>query len=231
MPRWLTNLLMLILVVGIPPFLILSNVFLFMTPNWLDYEYSKPDFPKAQLFNDADRRYNAAESIEYIRGNRTLEQFKALGVYQDREIKHMVDVRNLVDKVKVIDPVIGALLLVALGVLAARSTTRAAVARGLFRGGVLAIALFGAAGIFALVGFNTFFTDFHRIFFEGDTWLFLYTDSLIQFYPLPFWFDTSIALVGLTIGEAVVAGAVGWAWGKRVAGSRQSTLRDKESNL
>src|SRR5450759_3581462 len=103
MPRWLSTLFMLVLVVGIPPFLILSNVFLFMTPNWLDNEYGKPDFPKAQLFNDADRRYNAAESIEYIRGNRTLDQFKALGVYQDREIKHMVDVRNLVDKVKVID--------------------------------------------------------------------------------------------------------------------------------
>ena len=56
MPRWLSTLFMLVLVVGIPPFLILSNVFLFMTPNWLDNEYGKPDFPKAQLFNDADRR-------------------------------------------------------------------------------------------------------------------------------------------------------------------------------
>ncbi len=217
MPRWLATLFMLVLVIGIPPFLILSNIFLFMTPNWLYYEYGKSDFPKAQLFNDADRRYNAAESIEYIRGNRTLEQFKALGVYQDREIKHMVDVRNLVDKVKVIDPAIGALLLIALGVLAARSTTRATAARGLFRGGVLTIALFGAAGFFALVGFNTFFTDFHRIFFEGDSWLFLYTDSLIQFYPLPFWFDTSIALIGLTILEAIVMGVIGWLWGKRQA--------------
>lgn len=215
MPRWLSTLFMLVLVVGIAPFLILSNIFLFMTPNWLDYEYAKPDFPKADLFNDTSRRYNAAESIEYIRGNRTLAQFKALGVYQDREIKHMVDVRNLVDKVKVIDPAIGALLLIALGALAWRRATRATAARGLLRGGVLTVALFGAAGLFALVGFNTFFTDFHRIFFEGDSWLFLYTDSLIQFYPLPFWFDTSIALIGLTILEALVIGAIGWLWGKR----------------
>ncbi|MDE3087980.1 MAG: TIGR01906 family membrane protein [Chloroflexota bacterium] len=215
MPRWLTNLLMLVLIIGIPPFLILSNVFLFMAPNWLDYEYGKPDFPKAQLFDDKDRRYNAAESIEYIRGNRTLEQFKALGVYQDREIKHMVDVRNLVDKVKVIDPVLGVLLLVSVVGLTVRPTTRASAAQGLFRGGVLTILLFGAIGLFAATGFNTFFTDFHRIFFEGDSWQFLYTDSLIQFYPLPFWFDTSIALVGLTVAEAIAVGAIGWWWEKR----------------
>ncbi len=215
MPRWLANLLMLILVIGIAPFLILSNIFLFMTPNWLDYEYGKSDFPKAQLFNDTDRRYNAAESIEYIRGNRTLEQFKALGVYQDREIKHMVDVLNLIDRIKLIDPAIGVLLLVALVALARQSATRALAARGLLTGALLTVFLFGAAGLFAATGFNTFFTDFHRIFFEGDSWLFLYSDSLIQFYPLPFWFDTSIALVGLTIVEAILIGAIGWWWGKR----------------
>ena len=215
MPRWLANLLMLVLVVGIAPFLIMSNIFLFATPSWLDYEYGKPDFPKAQIFNDADRRYNAAESIEYIRGNRTLEQFKALGVYQDREIKHMVDVRNLIDKVKVIDPTIGVLLIVALVALARPRAMRPLAARGLLTGGLLTVFLFGALGLFAATGFDTFFTDFHRVFFEGDTWLFLYTDSLIQFYPLPFWFDTSIVLVGLTMVEAVVVGAIGWAWGRR----------------
>ena len=223
MPRWLSNLLTLVLIIGIPPFLILSNIFLFMSPQWLDFEYGKPDFPKAQLFDDTDRRYNAAESIEYLRGNRTLEQFKALDVYQDREIKHMVDVRNLVDKVKVIDPVLGVLLVVALVALTCKPDTRGLAARGLLSGGALTILLFGAIGLFAATGFNTFFTDFHRIFFEGDSWLFLYTDSLIQFYPLPFWFDTSIALVGLTIVEAIVIAAIGWLWGKRqppVANSR-----------
>ncbi len=225
MPRWLTNLLMLVLVIGIPPFLILSNVFLLMTLTWLDYVYAKSDFPKAELFSDKDRRYNAAESIEYIRGNRTLAQFKALGVYEDREIKHMVDVRDLVDKVKVINPVTGALILIALVGLARATPTptlprprqgRELAARALLNGAVLTIVLFAAVGLFALAGFNTFFTLFHRVFFEGDSWLFYTTDSLIQFYPLPFWFDTSIALVGLTIAEAIIVGAMGWIWQKRV---------------
>jgi len=69
-------------------------------------------------------------------------------------------------------------------------------------------------GLFAAVGFQTFFTLFHRVFFEGDSWLFNYTDSLIQFYPLPFWFETSLALIGLTVFEAMVVGWLGWR-GKR----------------
>jgi len=226
MSRLIANLLVFVITLGVPIILILSNVLLFMNPSWLAYEYSKPDFPKAQLFDDATRLLKGSESIEYIRGNRTLDQFIALGVYQDREIKHMVDVRVLVDEVKVFLPIVAALMVIALGVLAARATSRVLAPRGLLNGAVLTIVLFIAVGIFAAVGFNTFFTLFHRIFFTGDSWLFLYTDSLIQFYPLPFWFDTSITLVGLTIGEAIVVGAVGWWWGRKV-NSGQGTVDRK----
>jgi integral membrane protein (TIGR01906 family) len=216
MPRWLATLFMLVLVIGIPPFLVLSNLYIFLTPQYLDFEYGKSDFPPADRFNAQDRRHFAAESIEYERGNRSFEQFQALGVYNDRELNHMVDVRVLIAEVSVFQVLDGVLLLILLATLATQSATRALAAQGLFSGGLLTILLFGGAGLFAATGFNTFFTDFHRIFFSGDTWLFNYSDSLIQFYPLPFWFDTSIALVGLTIVEAIIIGAIGWWWGKRV---------------
>ena len=216
MPRWLITLASLVLVIGIPVFLILSNVMLMMSPEWLTFQYSQPGFPKAERFNDKDRWYNASESIEYVRGNRTLDQFKALGVYEDREIKHMVDVRILVDQVKIVLPVTGLLLLIALVALARDKSTRGYAAQGLIRGAMLTIILFVAVGVFAAVGFNTFFTLFHRVFFQGDTWLFLYTDSLIQFYPLPFWFATSLTLIGATMVEAIVVGAIGWWWARRI---------------
>ncbi len=215
MPRWLANLLVLLLIIGIPPFLVLANLYIFLTPQYVDYEYSKPGFPQADRFNDADRRYNSVESLEYVVGNRTLEQFNALGVYNEREIKHMVDVRELIAKVRVFHVVDGVILVIALVTLAWQPATRTLAARGLSSGGVLTLALFGAVGLFAAIGFDTFFTAFHRVFFEGDSWLFLTTDSLIQFYPLPFWFDTSIALVGLTSVEAIIIGALGWVWQKR----------------
>ena len=214
MPRWLANLLTLVIVIGIPIALILTNVFIFMTPNWLAYQYSQPDFPPSVRLTPQDRYRLASESIEYIRGNRTLEQFKALGVYDEREIKHMVDVRDLVDKVKVGLPMLAILIIVSLGALARQKESRALAARGLLNGAILTIGLFVAIGLFAAIGFQTFFTLFHKVFFKGDTWLFNYTDSLIQFYPLPFWFATSLALVATTIVEAIIIGLIGWRWGK-----------------
>jgi hypothetical protein len=225
---------MLLLVIGIPPFLVLSNLYVFMTPNWLDFEYDKPDFPKADRFNDADRRANAVASIEYVRGNLSFEKFKALGVYNGREIKHMVDVHELAAKATLFHAIDGVLLLIALIVLTFPSPLErgrqspqptlplrggggaALAARGLLGGALLTIALFAALGLFAVAGFNIFFTAFHRVFFEGDSWLFYYSDSLIQFYPLPFWYDTSVALVALTIVAAVTVGAIGWLWQRHV---------------
>ena len=226
MPSWLNKLFAFIITLAVPVVLILSNVFLFATPEWLAFQYSQPDFPPSVRFTPADRYKFASESIEYIRGNRTLAQFRALDVYEEREIKHMIDVRELVDKVKLILPTLALLAIVAVIVLARRTSTPAlplkgggslVAARALVNGAMLTIGLFLFVGIFAAVGFQTFFTLFHRIFFEGDTWLFNYTDSLIQFYPLPFWFATSLALVGLTIVQAAIIGAIGWWWGRAVS--------------
>lgn len=232
MPKWLPNLLAFLITLAVPIVLILSNVLLFMNPVWLAFQYAQPDFPASVRFTPQDRLKFGSESIEYVRGNRTLEQFIALDVYDEREIKHMIDVRMLVDQVKIVLPVVAVMAVIAVVMLARGTPTpalprsqnfeqgRKQAARALFNGARLTIGLFLVVGIFAAVGFNTFFTLFHRIFFEGDTWLFNYTDSLIQFYPLPFWFATSIALVTLTIAEAVIVGAIGWWWEKKVS-SRQ----------
>ena len=215
MPNWLKGLFVLVLSIGIPPFLVLSAVHIFLTPGWIAFAYGRADFPKAELFSDSARLYNASESLLYCTGDRTLAQFKALGVYNDREIKHMTDVRQVIERERVFYAVDAALLLVAFAALAFRKVTHSFAARGLYRGAVLTIVLFAGIGLFAATGFNTFFTLFHKVFFEGDTWLFLYTDSLIQFYPLPFWIDTTFSIVGLAVVGALMLGAVGWLWGKR----------------
>ena len=76
---------------------------------------------------------------------------------------------------------------------------------------LVVVALFVALGLFALISFNAFFTWFHRLFFVEGSWLFPVKDSLIQFYPLPFWMDASAALVVLTIFEALLLAALTFA--------------------
>jgi hypothetical protein len=134
--------LLFILIIGIPPFLVLSAVHLFLSPNWIAFEYGRPDFPKAELFSDQARLYNATESLLYCTGNRTLAQFVGLDVYDDREIKHMTDVRLVIEKERVFYAVDVVLLLVSLVGLGWMKETRQSAAQGLFSGSVLTLVLF-----------------------------------------------------------------------------------------
>ena len=65
---------------------------------------------------------------------------------------------------------------------------------------LLAVILAGVA-----LAWNWFFVFFHRIFFTGDTWLFLYSDSLIRLFPEMFWQD---CFVTLGVGTGLSAAAL-----------------------
>ena len=79
------------------------------------------------------------------------------------------------------------------------------------------VGLAGAVAVVVLTGmfllpnvFWSFFAGFHSIFFEGDSWLFEYSDTLIRLFPLRFWQDTFLFAAGLA-----VAGGLGLALGIR----------------
>ena len=86
---------------------------------------------------------------------------------------------------------------------------------GLKRGGWLIVGLAVTVGLIVLVGiaanpnvFNSFFVAFHSLFFEGDSWLFLYSDTLIRLFPLRFWQDAFLwaAVIALGGGIALALG-------------------------
>lgn len=219
LPNWLVSLLGILLVIAVPPFLVLSNVNVFMTPQFVYYEYGKPDFPSSQRFDAAARTKFAVATVRYTRGELNNADLKNLGVYNERELSHMVDVQNLAVGALWLDYALGALIvLAALGLW--RAGLFVSAARGLFNGAVLTLAIFGVLGLFALVAFNTFFVAFHRIFFVGDSWMFAYTDSLIQFYPQPFWVDASLGIVVFTVLEALILAALVFGWTRRPLAQR-----------
>jgi Protein of unknown function (DUF1461). len=61
-------------------------------------------------------------------------------------------------------------------------------------------------GIFAGISFWQFFTVFHELFFSGNSWLFLYSDTLIRLFPMQFWQDAFLfaglldVVCGLVLG-------------------------------
>jgi integral membrane protein (TIGR01906 family) len=202
-PKLIVTLLGILIVLAIPLLLVLSNVNLFMTPQFVYYEYGKPDFPPSSRYEPAARTKLAVETVRYTRGDLNDADLKNLGVYNERELSHMSDVHVLATRAFAVNYALGALIVLTVVALW-RAGLSAHAVRSLFNGAVLTLAIFGALGLFALVAFNTFFVAFHRIFFVGDSWMFAYTDSLIQFYPQPLWVDASLGIVIFTVLEALI---------------------------
>lgn len=210
LPNWLASLLGVLIELGVPPFLVLSNVNVFMRPQFLYYEYNRSDFPPSSRFEPAQRTRFAVETVRYTRGELNDADLMNLGVYNEREVAHMRDVQALAVAALKMDYLLGAMIALA-GMLLWGAGKSEVARRALLHGAAATLVIFGALGLFALVAFNAFFVAFHRVFFVGDSWLFAYTDSLIQFYPQPLWIDASLGIVIFTVLEALLL--VGLAFG------------------
>lgn len=200
--QWAVTLLM-------PFVLIIGSLYIFMSPQFIEWQYSRPDFPPAQLFTPEQRTYNAVQTVLYTRGQISEQELIGLGVYNEREIKHLVDVYKVSSPMFVFEPVAIIFILGALFLLWREPGTRVNAGRALFNGGIFTFIFIGVIGLFSLVAFDQFFVAFHRLFFEGDTWLFNYTDSLIQFYPVEFWMTASYGIAIFVLVAAILVTALG----------------------
>ena len=204
---WLTTLLT-------PLFLLGLSLRILLTPIFYNIEYRMPYFPPDEYgFTLEDRLHWAPYAIDYLindadisyLGKLTFEDGNPL--YNDRELSHMHDVK-VVTKGALKVWYVTVVLLAALGAWAWYGEWWQAFREGLRRGGWLLIGLTIAIGLFASVAFWQFFTLFHALFFEGETWLFLFSDTLIRLFPMQFWQDAF-----LWAGVIAICGALGLALG------------------
>lgn len=196
-----------------PLLLLLSNLYLLATPSFIRYEYSKPAFPPARLYNDTERFFLAEATLHYLRSNQGIDELMNLRsqgqpVYNAREIKHLVDVKRVMSVAFWIHKICFLLCSVAAVFAWRQRQERYRALQAIFMGCLALFMALLAIGLLAYVNFDLFFTAFHRIFFEGDSWLFAYSDTLIQLFPVPFWIDATWALALLTIGECLIVGLI-----------------------
>jgi integral membrane protein (TIGR01906 family) len=194
----------------VPVALILTAVRLLMTPAFVRIEYSTPGFPADPFgFTKEDRLYWSQIAVDYLINNEGISFLGDLRfadgqtVYNERELRHMVDVKNTVKGALTVWYVSLGLLLV-LGIGAAVSRNGEAFRLGLARGGLMTVLLLAAIILFVLLAFGILFVAFHNVFFAPGTWTFLYSDTLIRLFPERFWRDTFIA-IGLLAGGAGLA--------------------------
>ncbi len=196
-------------------FIILTSVYLWMNPIIWDSLYNSPGFPPDPYgFTAKDRMTYSRISLEYMindagisfLANQKLPDGSPL--FNERELSHMADVKRLAQSSFITWGIL-IVLLAGSAFLAYRQKWMPAWGRSVSMGGWITIGLIITIFVFILTSFNTLFTDFHHLFFSGNSWLFLYSDSLIRLFPIAFWQDAFI-IVGIVAAIlAVAAGILG----------------------
>jgi integral membrane protein (TIGR01906 family) len=219
--RLLLRLAHLYLVIIFPVLLVLISARIVMTPGFLEFEYNREGFPEDVYGLTREQRlYYGPFAVEYLLNDADisflgdLEFSDGSALFNARELRHMRDVKLLTQVAFGFGAASGLLALIAAILIRRRS--RDLLRRSLMLGALLTLGIVAAIIVVALVNWDFFFTGFHRLFFEGGTWYFLYSDTLIRLFPEQFWFDAALAVGGITVVGALTALLAAWLAGRDI---------------
>ena len=199
----LPRVMQVLLAVFYPIVLLVLSIRLITTPLFLWAEYNRPGFPPDTFgFSTDDRMTYGSYAVDYLlnfAGPRYLGGLvntDGAPLFKAGEVSHMADVKSVITMAFIVGLVLAIGIVIAIVYLARRS--HGGVRRGLFAGSVATLVLVITLGVLGFMGWETFFTDFHEIFFKNGTWTFYLNDTLIRLFPGQFWEDA-----GLVIGIVV----------------------------
>jgi len=213
------NILSWLIAILVPITLIGLGLRALLTHAFLQIEYNMPYFPADQYgFTKADRLKWAPYALDYLVNSADISYLGDLKfengspLYNERELSHMADVKRVTQAALNVW-YISLALLIMLGAWSWRGDWMQTYRLGLTRGGWLMVGLAGVIGVIVVVGilinpniFWNFFAGFHALFFEGDSWLFLYSDTLIRLFPLRFWQDAFLYAAVIALGGGFALG-------------------------
>ena len=203
-----------ILVSGSVPMIIsVLSILILLSSLFMNLEYNRPNFPEDSYgFSTDERLIFGNQTRRYLITNMNLDDLRELKftdgdqIYTERELTHLKDVKIVLQGV--LRVFAGAAAVLALGgVMAYAQNWKDDFLNAIFRGGKITTGLLLIILLLTLVSFQSLFTNFHLIFFEGDSWLFYYSDTLIRLFPIRFWQD-----IFLLFGLATLAGGIILGW-------------------
>ncbi len=198
-----------------PVILLVLAVRAVTSPLFLWAEYNRPGFPgDGYGFSTDDRMTYGSYAVDYLSnwaGPRYLGDLvnrSGGDLFKDGEVGHMADVKVVILSAFGGGALLIVLSLVAIAYLRRRST--GGVRRGLFAGSIVALAIILGLGALAVLGWQQFFTEFHRIFFASGSWTFALEDTLIRLFPGQFWIDAGIVIAALVLLVSLVTLILTW---------------------
>lgn len=221
LPGWVVAICRVVIVGALPLVLVLLNARILMNPWYLRWEYSRPNFPADPYgFTQAERLMHGEHALAYLFNDAGIEFLgdetfpDGSPLYNERELSHMLDVKIVTQQLQTFG--YGLLLLfgVCVVLLALSPPRRRVLWSSLLAGSALTVALIVLGLVAVATSFDWLFTQFHAMFFEGDSWIFLTSDTLIRLFPIRFWIDAFALMFGGALVEALIIGAVAW-WARR----------------
>jgi integral membrane protein (TIGR01906 family) len=194
-----------------------------LTGHWfVRWEYGKASFPPDPFGLTTDERIRLAQVCDdYLSTNAERSLLADLQLpsgepaFNERELQHMADVQAVYHSLTIAGIIAALVWLGGVGALLSRPHTRHMIPTALMKGSLLILGLLVVVGAFMALSWGEFFTAFHRLFFEGDSWIFPNSDTLIRLFPIRFWMDVAATMVVLLVVEAIGIGLGGWLWKRR----------------
>ena len=158
--------------------------------------------------------------IDYMEGDvasidlTVMENGIPVSMYNERETLHMIDVRELYQawrSVRDFGVPAAALLLLGACALLPKGARLRTLSKGYLRASVFFGAIVAALGIWGAVDFNSFWINFHYLFFDNDLWILSYrTDRMIRICPQQLFYDIVVkfGLIFLAAFGALLAAAI-----------------------
>lgn len=201
-----------LLILAIPVALVATNVRLAVSEQRV-YDYSVRTYdaasisgiPEDELFraNNQIGKYLTSRDPDPLSIRVTNNGGDVVPLFNSREIAHMADVRDLVQALFIVQ-IAAIAALVALAVVMLVLWPPRALAAAALYGSLLTGAALGMAGVFALSGFDSAWSQFHVFAFGNDLWqLDPNSDHLIQMFPEAFWQEITTLLGAVTLLEAL----------------------------
>lgn len=193
--------------------LFVSLKFCMNDEEWFAKQYTRFGTAEAIGMTDEDVNASINSMIDYMEGRKDSIQLPVtfegndVEMFNEREIAHMVDVRNLYQGVKTVALVAGIVCVVGLvhASVIMRKDALLALSRGYLIGMGVFVLVVLCFGIWVLADFTAFWTAFHHMFFTNDLWLLdPRVDRMILICPEQLFFGIVVRFIGLFLAAALI---------------------------
>ncbi|MDW8237051.1 MAG: TIGR01906 family membrane protein [Aquificaceae bacterium] len=199
------KLIIKLLLIGIyPVFIVFLSARIAYTEPLVRLTYSTIRIKEDPLPKE-DRLNLAILGLRAVTTSKGMEEFENAGVFNQKEINHMKDVKNLLTIV-----FSSLYFMIFLYLLSAFFLGFKELKKIMLSGAIFTFILIALTLLFAIISYETLFVGFHELFFKEDSWRFRDEDMLLRIYPMEFWFKSTVYAGTIGIFLCIISFLLGY---------------------